>query len=335
MTIELFQSEAWFSNLAAHGFEQPPLHHCVALSPALAGRPACLHLMQRKPGAPLEGLSNYYSGLFGPAWDVAGQTDVDWAEVARGLRRLPGSAVFTLQPLDGAASWVELLEVGLRAAGYRCRRYFRFGNWYQTVPEGRYPSYWAERPSALRHTVERGRRRLDKAGDWRIDIVTGAPSAAGALDKALEAYEMVYARSWKQPEPCPAFMPGLVQTAAREGWLRLGTLHLNDEPLAAQLWLVYAGKANIFKLAYAQGWERFSPGSVLTAALMQHVMDVDRVQEVDFLAGDDAYKVDWMAQRRERIGLVACNMRSLLGLLTWTADHLRRVARPTAHQDNF
>jgi hypothetical protein len=37
---------------------------------------------------------------------------------------------------------------------------------------------------------------------------------------------------------------------------------------------------------------------------MQHTMDVDRVQEVDYLSGDDAYKADWMALRRERVGVV-------------------------------
>ena len=85
--------------------------------------------------------------------------------------------------------------------------------------------------------------------------------------------------------------------------------------MAAQVWLVHGGKANIYKLAYAKGWEKFSAGTVLTHALMEYVMEVDRVQEVDYLSGDDAYKADWMALRRERVGLVAFDRSRLCGLL--------------------
>jgi hypothetical protein len=49
--------------------------------------------------------------------------------------------------------------------------------------------------------------------------------------------------------------------------------------------------------------EKLSAGSVLTQALIQHAMDVDRVTEVDYLTGDDAYRADWMALRRKRVGL--------------------------------
>jgi CelD/BcsL family acetyltransferase involved in cellulose biosynthesis len=108
------------------------------------------------------------------------------------------------------------------------------------------------------------------------------------LDAALAAYQAVCAQSWKQPEPCPDFIPGLVKLAAERGWLRLRVLWLNGEPLAAQLWLTDDGKANIYKLAYIKGVEKLSAGSVLTQALMQHAMDVDQVTEVDYLSGDDA-----------------------------------------------
>jgi hypothetical protein len=34
---------------------------------------------------------------------------------------------------------------------------------------------------------------------------------------------------------------------------------------------------------------------------MEYVIDIDKVEEVDFLAGNDAYMQDWMSDRRERI----------------------------------
>jgi hypothetical protein len=333
LAADLFHTEAWFALLLAHGFERAPQRvHSLPLrsvsgslsfpgsGAASSETEAYLNLMQATAGAPLTAMANYYSCLYGPAsldgLDTSGGADsaagVDWVAVAQALRRLPGSAVVRLQPLDAEADWLAGLEGGLRAVGYRTSRFFAFGNWYQPVPAGGFVAYWLQRPSALRNSTDRGKRRLSKAGDWTIDIVA-QPGAE--LEAALAAYQAVYAQSWKQPEPCLEFIPELVKLAAERGWLRLGVLRLNGEPLAAQLWLTCGGKANIYKLAYVKGVEKLSAGSVLTQALMQHAMDVDRVTEVDYLSGDDAYKADWMAQRRERVGLEAFDMRRAAGLL--------------------
>jgi hypothetical protein len=333
MAAELFQTEAWFENLAAHGFTQQPARPLpqflrLALPPDEQGHAGQLPLMHAGPGEPLAALANYYSGLYGPVGPGGRAPELtaeQWLTVAQALRTLPGSAVLRLQPLDAHSAWVAALEQGLQAAGYRTDRFFCFGNWYQPVAPGDFSAYWAARPSALQNSVARGRRRLDRAGPWRIGIVS---TVGPELDDALAAYTAVYARSWKPPEPCPDFMPGLVRTAADQGWLRLGVLWQGGEPLAAQLWLVFAGKASIYKLAYVQGQEKRSVGSVLTAALMQHVMDVDQVAEVDYLSGDDAYKADWMEVRRERIGLIAFDRHRLSGQLAGIRHRLGALRRP-------
>ena len=313
---DLFTTEAWFANLLAHGLERLPEWHGVWSLPTTAGaEQAHFCLMRQRPGGPLLALGNYYSCLYGPqgaAEAVLALSPAQWRQAVSALPHWRASGVLRLQPLDADSAWLVALERGLRSAGCWSDRFFCFGNWFQPVPMGGFDAYWRLRPSALRHSVERGRRRLDRAGDWRIDIHT--PGSPG-LEEGLAAYQSVYAQSWKSPEPCPDFMPGLVRMAAREGWLRMGVLWLGQQPLAAQVWLVHGAKANIYKLAYVKGHEKLSVGSVLTAALMRHVMDVDRVAEVDYLSGDDAYKRDWMAERRERVGLVVFDPRSPRGLL--------------------
>ena len=67
-------------------------------------------------------------------------------------------------------------------------------------------------------------------------------------------------------------------------------------------------------------------------ATPQHAIEVDGVGEVDYLSGDDAYKQDWMSQRRERVGLVAFRTDSLAGLAAagrhFLGKHLRRRKSP-------
>jgi len=99
------------------------------------------------------------------------------------------------------------------------------------------------------------------------------------------------------------------------GALRLGILSVDGEPAAAQLWIVHHGKALIYKLAYDERFADLSVGTILSATLFQHALDVDKVTEVDYLSGDDGYKKDWMSQRRERWGILALNPRTPRGVL--------------------
>lgn len=315
MAGEVFETEVWFANLLAHGLERPlHSHGRWSLGGATSDQVVYFPLMQQRPGGPLQALSNYYSCLYGPvgaAQELKDLSTARWYDAVQALRRWPGASVLRLQPLASDSVWLTGLQEGLREAGYWTDKFFCFGNWYEPVPEGGFAAYWAQRPSILRSSVERGRRRLDRIGSWRIEI---HGNDLLGVARALDAYLTVYAHSWKAPEPCPEFMPNLVRLAAREGWLRLGILWFGQQPVAAQVWLVHEAKASIYKLAYVKGHEKLSAGSVLTAALMRHVMDEDGVLEVDYLSGDDAYKRDWMTQRRERVGLVAFDPRSPRGL---------------------
>jgi len=310
----LFQSGAWFELLREHGFATPPE---VLRCPLPTG--GSLPLMRAPGGRGLQALANYYTGLYGPVPLEAGASAANWVQSLRDLR--PGGSL-RLQPLDADAPWLAALERDLCSNGWWTSRFFAFANWYQPVPAGGFEAYWAARPSPLRHSVERGQRRLQRAGAWRIDINT-APGPA--LNEAARAYAEVYAQSWKQAEQPAGFVPALIQRAAEQGWLRLGVLWLEGRPLAAQLWLVHGGSACIFKLAYVEGTQKLSPGSVLTAALMRHAMDVDRVREVDYLSGDDAYKADWMALRRERVGLLAYDQRHPMGWVQAARHGLGRL----------
>jgi hypothetical protein len=64
---------------------------------------------------------------------------------------------------------------------------------------------------------------------------------------------------------------------------------------------------------------------------MEQAIDVERVREIDYLIGDDAYKSAWMSQRRERFGLVAYDLgtwRGVLGLARQLVGQAWRHLRP-------
>jgi CelD/BcsL family acetyltransferase involved in cellulose biosynthesis len=146
----------------------------------------------------------------------------------------------------------------------------------------------------------------------------------------------VYHSSWRDEEAYPGFIRGLAESAARAGSLRLGLLYADGIPVAAQFWLVHAGVASIYKIAYVEKFAKFSVGTVLTAHMMRQALDVDRVSVVDYLSGDDDYKKDWMSHRRERWGILAFNLRSLRGIAL-AGRHLggRRIKQMLNHMKKW
>jgi CelD/BcsL family acetyltransferase involved in cellulose biosynthesis len=262
-------------------------------------------------GRSLRALANYYTGCFRPIV-AAGDPERAGQALADALASGPADwEALDLNPMDPDDPAFAALERGMRARGAYVQRYFRFGNWYLDVAGRDADAYLASLPSRVQNTLRRKGKKLAQRGDARFEILT---TPAG-LDGALDAWEAVYAKSWRtQAEPYPTFIRDVAHAFAEHGWLRFGLLWLGDTLAAAQLWFVHGGTASIFKLAYDPDHAELSAGSLLTAHLMRHALDVDRVRVVDYLSGDDDYKRDWMSARRERWGLRAYRLASVAGL---------------------
>jgi hypothetical protein len=315
----LYHSLAWYRNLVEHALEpgdEVRIYALEAPNPAqgaLAILPLRLAARASGPwqGRGLTSLSNYYSSLWGPILADSGH------DPGASLRRLVAtvcadgrSDFIRLSPLSTEAALFPQLIDAFRDCGMIVQPYFCFGNWYLEVAGRTSDQYFGGLPSVLRNTISRKSKRLEAAKQTRIQIVTGE----GDLDQAIADYERVYSASWKIPEPYPRFVSGLIRACAQMGWLRLGLLYVAGQPVAAQLWIVTGKTASIYKLAYDEKYATLSPGTVLTARLMRYVIDVDGVEVVDYLTGDDAYKKDWMSHRRERWGILAFNPKTVRGV---------------------
>ena len=58
---------------------------------------------------------------------------------------------------------------------------------------------------------------------------------------------------------------------------------------------------------------------------MEHVIDTDQVEEIDFLTGNEAYKQDWMSDRRERFALSCVKSGKPAGKYEQFVESLRRI----------
>lgn len=276
-------------------------------------------------GREISALSNFYTAIYSPA--LADDVEAgDLLPLTRALRKGSArAAAYRFSPMDPESREFAVLRRALTFAGLSTHSYFAFGNWYEPVQQD-WATYLKHRSSKMRNTIKRMGKRFQQEGGT-LEIVQGGDR----LEIAIEAFQSVYAHSWKNSEPYPDFVPGLVRLCARRGWLRLGIAWLDGVPTAAQVWIVSGQRANIVKVAYDERYKALTSGTLVTALLMEHALDVDQVKEVDYLIGDDPYKATWMSERRERHGLVAYDpltLRGLIGLARQAIGETWRRVRP-------
>lgn len=327
-----FSSLDWFLLLANHGL--PATREALFLQVAAAGSdsPPQLLLPLQAParGGPLRlrrqaSLASFYSPVFELPAREGGVEPAAYRALAAGLRRqVPAVDVLDLEPLAEEDPHADRLAQALRDEGFFVTSYARFGNWVLFTEGRTFDDYLAGRPGALRNTLRRKRRALERAGAARFAVFRHPEEVA----RAVADYQAVYARSWKRPEPYPDFVPGLMDLAARRGWLRCGVLYLDDRPAAVQLWLIAGAAAYIFKLAYDPDFAQYSPGTLLSAHMFREAIDGDSVGFIDYLIGDDEYKRLWMERRRTRYGVLAANPGTLGGRWVIARERLGALVRP-------
>lgn len=254
-------------------------------------------------------MSNYYSPVFGlinhDTTETLSPNELT-GEALDFLQQQDSINLFPLYELQ-ADAWLDTFK----QIGFSGQRYQHSVNWFHDDIQS-IEQYWSLRPQRLINTLRRKRDLMKKQGDFKTIIF--ANGSRDELLKLLIDYHHVYYHSWKQTEPYPAFIDSIAEYTHLLNELRLGVIYHQEKPIAAQLWFVLNETAFIFKLAHVEGYTKFSPGTVLTAAMLENVIEQDRVNRIDFLTGNDDYKQDWMSNKRTLFGIYSCNKRSTKGL---------------------
>lgn len=236
-------------------------------------------------------LANWYSFRVEPLFTAGADRSAMLAALAEDLAgQTPHLVLSPLPDDDGEASD---LAAALRAEGWTTFLEVCDVNHVLPVAGRSFADYLAGRPGHVRTTLK---RKADK-----VDVVIETAFSANSW----AIYEDIYANSWKGEEGCPGFLRRFAEQEGMAGRLRLAIARAEGRPVAAQFWTVEGGTAFIHKLAHLNEAKALSPGTTLTAALLELVIDHDKVALVDFGTGNDAYKRDWMELVRPRYRIEA------------------------------
>ncbi|MGQ0558020.1 MAG: GNAT family N-acetyltransferase [Sphingosinicella sp.] len=244
-------------------------------------------------------MSNWFCLRYGPVVDQPAGGNAPLEDFATGLRR---AGVFYLyaSPIEESDG----LAAALRRRWWLTRLSPDTVNWRISTRGLSFEQYWMARPSRLRNTAERRARksRLRPVIHDRFDA------------KAWDDYEEVYRGSWKPSEGAPELLRRLAELESAAGTVRLGIAYHQERAVAAQFWTVENGIATIHKLAYREDARELSPGTILCREMFRHVLDVDRVEMIDFGVGDHDYKRDWMSHSVPLYALTAYDLLRPAGL---------------------
>ncbi len=277
-----FDRLAWWQGLAEH-CEAVPL-----LAAAHNGTGSAV-LPLRRTGGGLEALGNWYSFRVKPV--ITPQANAAGLLTALALDLASSEARISLSGIPAEEHCAEELAAAFRAAGWLVFTAPCDINHVLPVAGRDYAQFLSGRPGKLRTTLKRKTSRVETEVLTRFDPEVWAD------------YEEIYRQSWKSDEGSPAFLRAFAEAEGAAGRLRLGIARVDGHSVAAQMWTVEGNTAYIHKLAHLDDAREHSPGTVLSAALFKHVIDLDKVGLVDFGTGDDPYKRDWMEEVRLRYRL--------------------------------
>ena len=300
-----FDRLAWWQDLAKY----------CNLSPLFAvashGDERAVLALQRGGGG-LSALANWYTFRWRPLITPGANEAALLTALATDLAK--HAARVSLSPVPDEQGETAQLEAAFKAAGWTTFRNQCAVNHILPINGRSYAEYLSARPGPVRTTLKR------KASKVAVTIESEFNPTSWA------AYEAIYSESWKPGEGSPAFMRAFAEAEGAAGRLRLGLALAEGRPVAAQLWTVEHGTAYIHKLAHAEAAKPLSPGTTLTAALFEHVIDCDQVDLVDFGTGDDGYKRDWMEQVRPRFRLDCYRAAAPQNWAAIARQRLRRLA---------
>lgn len=312
----------WFRNLIANGLP-PGTEPCLAVLSRGSATLAIAPMQRHKTGA-LGSLTNWYTCLYTPLFADGAPMAQTAQLLGRELGRLCGTRpTVRIEALPVEWPAIDAFVAGIAEAGLLVRRFAMFGNWHEAIAARSWPEYLADRPGSLRELIRRKSRQAARGGRIEFESIR----SSGSLPRGIAAYETVYSRSWKPTEPYPRFNPGLMQEAAAVGALRLGIGWLGDVPAAAQFWIVANGVATVLKLAHDETHRARSPGTLLTARMVEELIG-EGVEAIDFGRGDDPYKRLWARERRQRIGLLLVNPKRVRGIVALARHDAGRALRP-------
>ena len=165
---------------------------------------------------------------------------------------------------------------------------------------GTYEEFSSRLSRNFRQHLTQARNRMGRVSGVEFRFLAGPEASAEGLDRFLP----VEASGWKGREGTAilssptlvAFYRALARRLAARGWLEWHFLEVGGKVAAAQMAVRFGRSLVIHKIAYAEEFGRYSPGSLLWQRCARRAFETRDVDEVNWLS-DTPWMANWRMER--------------------------------------
>jgi len=239
-----------------------------------------------------------------------------------------------LEQVRSAGSGAEDLAAHLGRAGWHVSTEETNVSRFIDLTGQSWATYLATLGGAHRANFNRRLRRLEREFTIRFDTVSTEEQRRAALGRLIALHQA----RWRERGFSTAFHTSnhlkfheeFSRLACERGWLRIYTLWLDDEPVAALYGFRYGGAFSFYQSGFDPNYAGFAAGLVTMGLAIQKVIE-EGASEFDMLQGLERYKGLWARDSRS-LGRVDIFPPHLRGLLYRGTTELGRAARRAARR---
>lgn len=162
--------------------------------------------------------------------------------------------------------------------------------------QGKWEDYLHSRGSGFRKSLRRKLRQLHSLGEVSLETVTGRQALSEGLADGLR----IEADGWKgcnktaisSQHEVSSFYIALAQIMAAKGQLRLHFLTVDKVRIAFDYSILANRCLYSLKAGHSRAYDRFSPGTLLLALILQSAHE-EQLVGMDLLADADPFKMHW------------------------------------------
>lgn len=116
----------------------------------------------------------------------------------------------------------------------------------------------------------------------------------------------------------------LAKMLARNNWLSLNFLTVNDKPVAGLYGFEYNKIMFAAVIGFDPEYSRYSPGNLLLLKIIEKCI-MERLREFDFMKGEELYKFEWTKKFRRNVNIRFVNKKYLSNLYNLAIKTFRKM----------
>ena len=195
-----------------------------------------------------------------------------------------------------------------------------------------WPAYLGTLGRAHRYNFNRRLRQLGREFTIRFEKVSTEAQRRAALGRLIALHKARwsgYSRAFHTQNHLD-FHEEITRLACERGWLRIYTLWLDEEPVAALYGFRYGGVFYFYQSGFDPNYGRYSTGLVTMGLTIRSAIE-EGAGEYDMLQGVEGYKGHW-AHGTRSLGRLEFYPPHVRGLVYRRAIELSRAARRAARR---